>query len=135
MFTQYRMFGSVVVALAVLPAFAIPSAPASADDARVTVAPAIYRVEDASVTPVQTVQWYGGGYWYRPYRPYYFRSYYRPYYYGGYYQPYYGSYYRPYSYGYGYGYPAYGYTYGYPAYGYYGYGPGVTVGRVGMGVW
>jgi hypothetical protein len=133
MLTQHRMFGWAMVALAMVAGLTIASSRASADDARMTVAPAIYRVDDAHRgTPVQTVQWYGGGY-YRPYyRPYYrsyYRPYYRSYYYGGYAQPYYS--------GYGYGYPAYGYTYGYPAYGYYGYGPGagVSVGRVGVGVW
>jgi hypothetical protein len=128
MFTQHRI-GLAAVALVLVAGSTIFSARASADDARVTVAPAVYRVDETnSGVSVQTVQWYG-----RSYGPYY-----RPYYYRPYYRPYYGGYYRPYYYGYGYGYPAYGYTYGYPAYGYYsGYGPGVgvSVGRVGVGMW
>jgi len=129
MVTQHRIVGLAAVALMIVAGLTVASSRASADDAGMTVAPAVYRVDNLnSSAPVQTVQWYGRNY--GPYyRPYYYRPYYRPYYYGGYY--------RPYAYGYGYGYPAYGYTYGYPAYGYYPYGPGVgvTVGRVGVGLW
>jgi len=131
MYTRHRILGLTVVALTMVAGLTIASSRASADDVRTSVAPAIYRADASSGTPVRTVQLYAGGY-YRPYyRPYYYRPYYRPYYYGGYYS-------RPYYYGgYGYGYPAYGYSYGYPAYGYYGYGSGVgvAVGRVGVGVW
>lgn len=134
MLTRNGMLGMAIAFVVVVGTIAVASTQGRADDARLTVAPAIYRADDSGSTgaQVQTVQYYGRGYGYGYYRPY---RYYRPYY-GGYYRPYYGGYGYSYpAYGYGYGYPAYGYGYGYPAYGY-GYGPGVGlgVGRIGVGV-
>lgn len=132
MLTRNGMLGMTIAFVVVVGTIVFSSSQASADDARLTVAPAIYRSDGSGTTgaQVQTVQWYGRGYGYG------YRPYYRPYY-GGYYRPYYGGYGYAYpAYGYGYGYPAYGY--GYPAYGY-GYGPalGVGIGRggVGVGIW
>jgi hypothetical protein len=128
--TINRISRFAIVALAVSGGLAIASTQVSADDARLTATPAVYRVDDSvnSETKVRTVQWNGG--YYRPY----YGTYIRPYYYGGYNRPYYyGGYYRP-NY-YGYGYPAYGYGYGYPGYGYVGPGVGIGVGRVGVGIW
>ncbi len=138
MFTrnQQIVLGCVLFAAAFA---ALPAKPASADEIRARVAPAIYRTGDSDEgATTQLVRWgygYGwrGGYYYRPYsyyyRPYYYQPYYPPYYSGGWgYRPYYGAYYGGVPYGayYGYGmYPGYGYGYGYPAYGY----------GVGIGVW
>jgi hypothetical protein len=111
--------------LAAAGAWVLNSAPASADDARLTVTPAVYRVEEgrAPGTAVQLVRHYGyyggrgwgggwrrGGGWGGGYRGYGWGGYYRPFY-----RPYYnyGFYGGP---GFGYGYPAYGYGYGYGPY-------------------
>lgn len=120
MFTRSRMIGLAIACLAVGTFFTMASTPASADDGRLIVAPAVYQVDPS--TPVPTTQlvrygyygrgWgpgYRGGYW----RGYGYRPYYRSYYYGGY--PAYVN-----------RYPAYGYAYPGNGYGY--YGPGVTVG-------
>lgn len=79
MLTRNGMFGMAIAFVAVAGTIAIASTPASADDARLTVAPAIYRADGSgnAVAQVQTVQWYGRGYGYGYYRPY--RPYYRPY--------------------------------------------------------
>lgn len=123
MLTRNRMVGMSLLVLAVAGGYATAPLPASADDGRLVVDPAVYRTND-SKAHVQTVQYFG------PRRYGYYRPYYRPYVYGGYYPPpppppppgYYGY---P---AYGYGYPPYGY--GYPPYGYGYYGP-----RVGIGIW
>jgi hypothetical protein len=130
--------GFAVASLAIFAASAMAPAPASADDARLTVAPAVYQTDDSGSAPfaIELVRhggYYGGGWgWGGGYRGYgwggpwggVYRPYYRPRFYGAY-----GGFGYP-AYGYGYGYPAYGYPaygYGYPAY---GYGPGI-----GFGVW
>ncbi len=132
MLTRNRITRMAIAILAVVGGYAVAPLPASADDGRLVVNPAVYRANESgapvSGAPVQTVQFYGPGpYGYRPY----YRPYARPYFYGGYYPPppplpppppVYG--YPPY----GYGYPAYGY--GYPAP--YRYGPRVGV---GVGIW
>ena len=133
MFRNKSLIGLAVAGAALAAAFVVPSAQASADDARLTVTPAVYRVNDSnapgpSIQPVRYGYYRGG--WGPRWGGYgYYRPYARPYVYGGY------GYAGP---AYGYGYPAYGYpAYGYPAYGYgpaysYGYGPRVGV---GIGVW
>lgn len=139
--TRTKILGAIFATAVVVTAWSIGASQAAADDARLTVAPAVLRTSDAgnSGATVQHVRWgpYGYGYrgYYRPYRPYYYGG-------GGYYAPYYGGYYAPPVYSYGYSYPAYGYGYGYPAYGYgYGYGYpayggiGIRTGRVGIGIW
>jgi hypothetical protein len=97
---------------AVVAAFTMVQSKASADDAPLTVTPAVYRVDDTAPSggTVQLVRhrgWYGRGWgWggYRGYRGYGYgyRGFYRPYY-----RPFYGAY------GPGYGYPGNGYGYGY----------------------
>jgi hypothetical protein len=131
MSTKTRIIGSAALCAGVLAAFAIAGSQASADDARLTVTPAVYRTADGDDhgATIQLVRHgWGGGYrggWGGGYRGYRYGGW------GGYgYRPIV----RPYV-GFGYGYPAYGgYGYGYPAYGYgypaYGYGGGV-----GIGVW
>ncbi|MGE5193278.1 MAG: hypothetical protein ACM3U2_12350 [Deltaproteobacteria bacterium] len=124
------MFGLVAGCVAVAGAWALSPAQASADDAHLTVTPAVYRVNGASAPPasVQLVRhhgYYGGGGWRGGYRGYGwgggYRGYgwgggYRGYGWGGYYRPYYARPYYGYSGGLG-----YGYGYGYPGYGYGGY--------------
>jgi hypothetical protein len=132
MFSRERIVGLSIACLAVGAYFVAASPRASADDARLNVRPAVYRVSESNL-PDSQIKLAGYGYYgygragwggYRGYggygRGWYgYRPYYRPYYYGGY----------P---AYGYGYPAYGY--GYPAYGY-GYpGVGVYTPRLGVGV-
>jgi hypothetical protein len=116
------MFGMSVASVAVMAAMVLAPAPASADDARLTVTPAVLQTGD-STSPqasIQQVRWGRGG-WGRGWGGYrgYGRGYgwggYRGWGYRGYYRPYVGVY--PYGYGYGYGYPGYGYGYG-PGYGY-----------------
>jgi hypothetical protein len=123
--TQKKLSGAAIAAAVVLAAwgFMRPQR-ALADDARVTVTPAVQIVTPGSSSraDVQLVQW--GRYGWRPYG-YRYRGYYGPYYGRRVYAPYYGPYY---------GYPAYGYGYTYPAYGY-GYGYGYPAYRVGIGVW
>jgi hypothetical protein len=88
---------------------------ASADDAPLTVTPAVLRVDEASPSGATTELvryrgWYGPGWGGRGYyRGYGYRGFYRPYY-RPFYRPFYGAYYGP---GYGYAYPGYGYGYGY----------------------
>jgi hypothetical protein len=134
MITRNRMIGLAIACVAVGAFFLTASTPASANDGRLTVTPAVYRTE--SSTPGPTTQFVGYGYYGRGWGPGYrgyggygwggygYRPYYRPYFYGGY--PAVGYGYRAY----GYGYPGYGY--GYPGYGYGYYGPRVGV---GIGVW
>lgn len=123
--------GLVVACVALAAMYAMAPAQASADDARLTVAPAVYRPGDsnagASVQLVRHHGYYGGGRgWYGGYRGY-------GYGYGGwggyrrgfYGRPYVGVYAGPgYGYGYGYGAPGYGYGYAAPGYGYGYYGGG-----------
>src|SRR5262249_14292127 len=99
---------------ALLATFTLLASKASADDARLTVTPAVYRVDDstpsgASIQLVRHRGWYGPGWGWGGYRGYYrgygYHGFYRPYY-----RPLYGAYYGP---GYGYAYPGYGYGYGY----------------------
>ena len=138
--TRTRILGGAIAVAVMAAAWSFGVSPAVADDARLTVTPAVLRTTDAgnSGATVQHVRWgpYGYGYrgYYRPYRPYYYGGW------GGYYAPYYGGYYyAPPVYSYGYSYPAYGYGYGYgyPVYG--GYpmygGIGIRTGRVGIGIW
>jgi len=82
---------------------------ASADDARLTVTPAVYRVDDSSASggTIQLVRHHGyyGRSWgggYRGFRGYGYRGFYRPLYPRPYYRV------GP---GFGYGYPGYGYGY------------------------
>lgn len=144
MFTNKRIIGATIVCAGVLAAFTFAGSRASADDAQLSVTPAVYRSADGDDhgATIQLVRhgwgggWHGGyrGYGYGGYRGfggYAYRPYYRPYYGGfGYGLGYglgaglgYGAYGYGYP-GYGYGYPAYGYGYGYPAYG-----------GVGVGIW
>lgn len=105
----------------------ISPTPAAADDARLTVRPAVIQTTGVQQVSVQPVNWrngwgrpavgvgvYGGGWGPSVYvgprvapRYYYGPRYYPPRYYGGYYQPYpvYGNAYP----GYGVAYPGYGY--------------------------
>jgi len=131
---QKKLFGAAIAITAVFAALELGNSRALADDARLTVRPAIHRASDTdnSGANIQFVRWgrpYGYGYrgYYAPYnRGYYGRSYYGPSY--GY--PAYGGYGYSYpAYGYGYSYPTYGYGYGYPAYGYPVYG------GVGVRIW
>ena len=110
--------GLIVACVALAAMYAMVPAQASADDARLTVTPAVYRSGDSNAgATVQLVRhhgYYGGGRgWYGGYRGY-------GYGYGGgwggyrrgfYGRPYYGAYAAP-GYGYGYGYAAPGYGYG-----------------------
>ncbi len=134
MVTKKRAIVCALACVGATTAFTLMGSRASADDARLTVRPAVVRtVESSDHGPtIQLVRHgyggYHGGYGYR----------------GGYYGGYgYRPIVRPYvgiGYGYpvyNYGYPAYGYYgggYGYPGYGYggcgYGYGGGV-----GVGIW
>jgi hypothetical protein len=133
MLTKKRILGSAVACAGVLAAFTFAASPVSADEARLTVTPAVYRAADGDDhgATIQLVRhgWGGGyrGYGYGGYRGYGWGGYgYRPRV-----RPYYGYGYPGIGYGVGYGYPAYGY--GYPAYGY-GYPAYGGVG-VGVGVW
>jgi hypothetical protein len=123
MLTRRATMGMVVAGVALIAALAFDSAQASADDARLTVTPAVYRTGNSSQSAqVQLVRHgWGGGYhggWHGGYSGW---GGYRGYGYGGSYRPYYRPYVGigigpVYSYGPGYGY-GYGYG-GYPAYGY-----------------
>jgi len=133
MFTK-RIVGSTLACVGALTALSCAGSRASADDARLTVTPAVYRTAgDDNGATIQLVRHgWGGGYrggWGGGYRGYGYGN--RGW--GGYgYRPIV----RPY-FGYGYGYPAYGY--GYPAYGYYGGGYGYPAygygSGVGIGIW
>jgi hypothetical protein len=101
---------------ALMAAFTLVPSKASADEAPLTVTPAVYRVGDtgASGGTIQLVGhrgWYGrgGGWGWGGYRGYYrgygYRGFYRPYY-----RPFYGANYGP-GFGYGSAYPGYGYGY------------------------
>jgi hypothetical protein len=134
MFSHKRIIGATIAYAGVLAAFTLAGSRASADDARLTVTPAVQRTVDGDDhgATIQLVRHgWGGGYrgygWGGGYRGYGWGGGYRGW--GGYgYRPFYRSYY-----GIGYGYPAYGYGYGYPAYGYgYGY---PAYGGVGVGIW
>lgn len=147
MFTK-RIIGSTIACTGVLAALTLASSRATADDARLAVAPAVYRTaandavagNDHAAT-IQLARWggghrggWGGGYrgGYGGYRGYGYRG-------SGYgYRPYYGGFGYGLGYGLGtglgygaYGYPGYGY--GYPAYGY--GNPGYGYGGVGVGIW
>ena len=138
MSTKKRIIGSAIACAGVLAAFTFYGSQASADDARLTVRPAVYRPADGNDqgATIQLVRHgWGGGHrgWGGGYRGGWGGGY-RGYGYGGGYR---GYGYRPfYPQNYGYGYPAVGYGggYGYPGYGYgypgYGYGGGV-----GIGIW
>lgn len=121
MFTPRAKLGMAVAGVAFIAALTLGSTQASADDARLTVTPAVYRTGDSAQSPqIQLVRHggYGGHYggWHGGYGG--WRGGYRGYGYGGFYRPYY----RPYigiGIGPAYGYGGYGYGYGgYPAYGY-----------------
>jgi hypothetical protein len=143
MFTNKRVIGAAVVCTGVLAAFTFAASRASADDAALTVKPAVLQSAegDSQGATIQLARYghgggWGGGYrggWGGGYRGYGYRGF------GGYgYRPYYGGFGYGLGYGlgaglgygaYGYGYPGYGY--GYPAYGY-GY---PAYGGVGVGIW
>jgi len=140
MLRKRAAIGLAAASLAIVVASATARDTASADDARLTVTPAIYQTDNSGSTPFATelVRYHGygrgwgwgGGYrgygWGGGYGGWGYRPFYRPRFYGMY-----GGFGYP---AYGYGYPAYGYGYGYgyPAYGYRGYGYGPIV---GLGVW
>jgi len=148
--TQLGLIGTSIGIAAVLATFETGASAASADDARLTVRPAVQIVGGSpdAQAKVQFVQW-RGPYGYR------YGGYYGPFYGGPYYAPYYVPPATPYPTPYGtpyptpygtplYRYPAYGvygspypaYGYGYPAWGYPAYGGiGIRTGRVGIGIW
>jgi hypothetical protein len=133
MLTRRAKIGMAVAGAAFIAALTTACTQASADDARLTVTPAVYQTGDSSQSAqIQLVRHgWGGGYrgWGGGYRGYGGWGGYRGYGYGGFYRPYY----RPFigigigpRYGYGFGYggygPGYGYGYGYGGYPVYGYG-------------
>ena len=138
MLTKKTIIGSAIACAGVLAAFTFAGAQASADDARLAVTPAVYRVaegDDHGAT-VQLVRhgWggghrgWGGGYrggWGGGHRGYGYGGGWGGYGYRPLYRPNYGYGYPGVGYGVGYGYPAYGYGYGNPGYG----------GGVGLGIW
>lgn len=162
MLHQKRLIGLAVASL-VVAVVLVSEKPASADDVRVTVAPAIQRtdVSASSGTQVQQVcfgcrnraayrgwsaggcygcgsAYYSGPYYSGAYYP--AGGYYQPYsgaYYpaGGYYQPSYGAYYGGYA-GIAYGSNAPNYGYGYPSngYGYSAYDYSNSYSNYGVGV-
>jgi hypothetical protein len=114
MFAKRALMGLAAGCAALGAAFGLAPAPAEADEARMTVTPAVYRVNEAggSGATIELVRhhgYHGGGRgwgWGGGYRGYGYR-------YGGHYRPYavrpfYGVYYGV-GPGYGYGAPGYGY--------------------------
>jgi len=116
MLGKNTILGLVAGFAALCGAVGLAPLPAAADEARVNVAPAVYRTANGdgggATTQFARYRGYYGWGWRGAYRPYYgYRyGYYRPYRV----RPFYGA-----NYGYG---PAYGYGYGYAGYGYGGYG-------------
>jgi len=130
------LFCSAAGIAAMAAAWGLAPAQASADDARLKVSPAVYRIDEggsrgASVQLARYRGYHGGWGWRGAYRPGWGGGWggYRGYGWRGYYRPYYA---RPYYYGGFYGGPGFGYGYPAYAYGYPGYGGG---GFYGAGVW